>query len=71
MTKNPKSVYPDTLAIKALDLMEQYNITVLPVVDDEHTLVGLIHMHDIIKAGITTVKEGNQGSGAWEPSIPD
>jgi len=54
MIKNPKSVHPDTLAIKALDMMEQYNITVLPVVGEDKVLVGLIHMHDIIKAGITT-----------------
>ena len=71
MTKNPKSVYPDTLAIKALDLMEQYNIMVLPVVDDEHTLLGLIHMHDIIKAGITTVKTKKQAGDAGEPDIQD
>lgn len=71
MIKNPKSVYPDTLAIKALDLMEQYNITVLPVVDDEHTLVGLIHMHDILKAGITTVKSKKQAGNTGESGILD
>ena len=54
MIKNPKTVYPNTLAVKALDLMEQYNITVLPVIDEGKKLVGLIHVHDIIKAGITT-----------------
>jgi arabinose-5-phosphate isomerase len=54
MIRNPKSVHPDVLAIKALDMMEQYNITVLPVTDEGKNLHGLIHMHDIIKAGITT-----------------
>ncbi|MBN1903274.1 KpsF/GutQ family sugar-phosphate isomerase [Candidatus Sumerlaeota bacterium] len=54
MIRNPKSAHPDILAIKALDMMEQYNITVLPVTDENRNLHGLIHMHDIIKAGITT-----------------
>ncbi len=54
MIKNPKTVHADTLAVKAIDRMEQYNITVLPVIDDEHRPIGMIHLHDIIKAGITT-----------------
>mgnify|MGYP006279193345 CR=1 FL=1 len=56
MIENPKTVSPETLAIKALDLMEQYNITVLPVTDEEKKPIGMIHLHHIIKAGITTVK---------------
>ena len=60
MIKNPKSVHPDILAIRALDVMEQYNITVLPVIDENRNLIGLIHMHDVIKAGITTVRSGEE-----------
>jgi len=54
MTKNPKRMQPGTLAVEALNLMEQYNITMLPVVDDDDTIVGLLHMHDLIKAGVVS-----------------
>jgi len=57
MIHNPKTIHPDTLAVKAIDIMEQHNITVLPVIDDEHNIAGLLHIHDIIKAGITAVKD--------------
>jgi len=60
MIKNPKTIYYDTLAVNAIDRMEQYNITVLPVIDDERHPIGMIHLHDILKAGITTVREKGQ-----------
>ncbi|MBI9032815.1 KpsF/GutQ family sugar-phosphate isomerase [bacterium] len=52
MTKNPKYIYADKLAVEALNLMEQYNITVLPVLDLDNIPVGVIHLHDLIKAGV-------------------
>lgn len=52
MTKNPKSVPEDTLAVDALELMKQKNITNLFVVDQEGRYRGVIHIHDIIKEGI-------------------
>lgn len=54
MIKNPKRITPDALGVKAIDMMEQYNITVLPVVDETGAPVAMIHLHDLIKAGITT-----------------
>ncbi len=46
------STTSDTLAVDALALMHKKQwVTVLPVVDD-HNLVGLIRMHDIVNAGI-------------------
>lgn len=54
MTRTPKYITQDVLAVKAIDVMEQYNITVLPVVDQNHCPIAMIHIHDIIKAGITT-----------------
>jgi arabinose-5-phosphate isomerase len=43
----------DTLAIDALKMMEQESkITILPVVDKQDQLIGAIHIHDLIKAGI-------------------
>ncbi len=52
MTKNPKRAFPEELAADALRRMEDHKITVLPVVDEEDRVVGLIHMHDILRAGI-------------------
>lgn len=52
MIRTPKTISPDSLGVKAIDLMEQYNITVLPVVNKEKRPVGMIHLHDLIKAGI-------------------
>jgi arabinose-5-phosphate isomerase len=50
-TLHPKFVTADTLAFVALEVMEKFNITSLVVVEHEH-VVGLIHIHDLIKAGI-------------------
>jgi arabinose-5-phosphate isomerase len=52
MTVNPKAMKPSDLAVDALNLMEKFNITMLPIVDDEHFPVGVLHMHDLIKAGV-------------------
>lgn len=50
-TYNPKCVSPQVLAYVALEIMEEFNITSLVVVD-QGCVVGLVHIHDIIKAGI-------------------
>ena len=52
MTANPKTLKPEVLAIEALNLMETYKITMLPIVDDENQPVGMLHMHDLIAAGV-------------------
>ncbi len=54
MSKNPKSINVDTLAISALELMEKHSITSLFIYsDDELTKPdGIIHIHDILKSGI-------------------
>lgn len=51
MTKNPKSIKSEMLVVEALEIMERYNITVLPVVDDKKP-IGLVHLHDILKSGV-------------------
>ncbi len=51
MTRNPKRIEKDRLASEALDLMEKHLITVLPVVDAEEHLVGILHLHDILGKG--------------------
>ncbi len=52
MTKSPKSTDADTLAIEALNLMETNKITMLPVVNADDIPVGMLHMHDLINAGV-------------------
>jgi arabinose-5-phosphate isomerase len=52
MTKNPKMIGEEELAAKALQLMETYAITSLLIVDDQRRVKGIIHMHDILKAGV-------------------
>lgn len=54
MHKSPKRILASDLAAKALQRMEQYSITTLFVFEDEiGTMpVGIIHLHDLLKAGI-------------------
>lgn len=56
MTKNPITTKQDTLAIKALELMEKNvrkPITILPVTNDCDEIVGLIRLHDLIQRGLS------------------
>jgi arabinose-5-phosphate isomerase len=52
MTKNPKTISEDELAVKALSVMEQHSITSLIVPDNSGRATGIIHLHDILKKGI-------------------
>lgn len=52
MTHNPKTITRDTLAAKAVLIMEKHSITSLVVVDQESKPEGIVHMHDLLKAGI-------------------
>lgn len=51
MTLAPKSINSDALATKALFIMNDLSITALPVINNKK-LVGVIHIHDILKAGV-------------------
>ncbi|HYG03339.1 MAG TPA: KpsF/GutQ family sugar-phosphate isomerase [Chryseosolibacter sp.] len=51
MTKNPKSIDKDEFAVKALQMMQESNITQL-VVQDGSKVAGFIHLHDLLKEGI-------------------
>ncbi|MEE9524032.1 MAG: KpsF/GutQ family sugar-phosphate isomerase [Thermodesulfovibrionales bacterium] len=53
MIKNPKSITEDALAAKALSIMEKSSITSLIVPDKNNKPLGVIHLHDILKSGIT------------------
>jgi arabinose-5-phosphate isomerase len=52
MTHKPKTITKNVLAAKAVAIMEQYSITVLMVIDDENKVEGVLHLHDLLKAGI-------------------
>jgi len=51
MTKNPKAVYVSGFVADALEIMEQNEITVLPVVGPKGELLGIIHLHDLLGKG--------------------
>jgi len=49
MTKNPKTITKNELAVSALNKLEKHKITVLVVVDEENNIEGVIHIHDLWK----------------------
>ena len=51
MTIQPKTIQKNRLAVEALGIMKDNNITQLPVLDGEK-YVGVVHLHDILKEGI-------------------
>jgi arabinose-5-phosphate isomerase len=52
MTCHPKLISPDALAARAVQVMEEHSITSLLIVDGEKKPVGVIHLHDLLKAGV-------------------
>jgi len=51
MTKNPKFARPEATAAEVLDIMEERAITVIPIVDRDLGLVGMVHLHDLLGKG--------------------
>lgn len=52
MTVNPKRITANSYGASALNLMEKYSITALAVVDENDKPIGVIHIHDLLKAGV-------------------
>jgi arabinose-5-phosphate isomerase len=52
MTRNPKTIAGDSLAEEALKVMEEHSITQLFVEDARGRITGIIHMHDLLRAGV-------------------
>ena len=52
MTQNPKTISENELCAKALAIMEKYSITSLAVVDENNVPIGLLHIHDLLRAGV-------------------
>ena len=52
MTLNPKTIKPEALAAEAVRIMEDNAITILPVIGEGERPFGIIHLHDLVKAGL-------------------
>lgn len=51
-TPNPLTIAPDTLLTEALGEMNRLKRTALLVVDETGALIGLVHIHDLLRAGV-------------------
>jgi len=51
MTRTPKVSKPEELGSTAVNRLEQHGIMAMPVVDDQNVLVGIVHLHDLLRAG--------------------
>lgn len=61
MTSSPRRVCSGEPAARVLDMMEIHEITVLPVVAEDQTLVGLVHLHDLLGKGKLKFSNGTYG----------
>jgi arabinose-5-phosphate isomerase len=52
MNKNPKSIRQEELCISAVKMMESYSIISMPVVDENKRVVGMVHLHDLMRAKV-------------------
>jgi len=52
MTGDARLIGPDSLAAEAVRVMEEHGIMALPVVDPERRLLGIVHLHDLLRAGV-------------------
>ena len=51
MTRTPKSTTAEELAGVAVSVMERHGIMALPVLNSQKHVVGIVHLHDLMKAG--------------------
>jgi len=58
MTRNPKTILFGALAAAALQEMETFKITQLIIVDRGHRPVGMVHIHELVKAGLASQERG-------------
>jgi arabinose-5-phosphate isomerase len=50
MTTTPQTTQPDQLAASAVGLMERHGVMALPVLNGERRVVGIVHLHDLMRA---------------------
>jgi arabinose-5-phosphate isomerase len=51
MTLNPVTISDDKQAVDALSIMQRHEITVLPVTGEDCTMLGILHLHDLLGKG--------------------
>ena len=51
MTRDPRTAEPDALAAAAVGVMERAGVMALPVVGEDGRVVGMAHLHDLMRAG--------------------
>ena len=51
MTQGPKTISKELLAADALSIMQEHEITILPITDKQGHLDGILHLHDLIGKG--------------------
>jgi arabinose-5-phosphate isomerase len=52
MNKTPKIAHADELGSAVVYRMEQHGIIAMPVLDEKDRVVGVIHLHDLMRAGV-------------------
>lgn len=52
LTKNPKTIFADQLAVVALEVLRSNDISQLLVVNKQNQYMGMLHLHDLVKEGI-------------------
>lgn len=52
MTKSPKTIFQDMLAVEAIAIMNKNRITNTFVIDENNEVVGVLHLQDCLKAGV-------------------
>lgn len=50
MSRSPRTTEPDALAAAAVFLMEKHGVMALPVLDPERRVIGIVHLHDLLRA---------------------
>lgn len=51
MTRTPRTAGADDLAASAVGTMERHGVMALPVIDDDRRVIGMVHLHDLMRAG--------------------
>jgi arabinose-5-phosphate isomerase len=51
MTATARTAQPDQLAAVAVGLMERHRVMALPVLDQDRRMIGIVHLHDLMRAG--------------------
>jgi arabinose-5-phosphate isomerase len=51
MTRSPKTTRVDDLGSAAVQRMQRHGVMALPVIDDTEQVVGIVHLHDLLRAG--------------------